>query len=422
MGQENQIQQEKETPKPALGSQEKKVSKKSSKPLKNNRPEATIQRKLQEIANNNPRAEALESLKSMASNKASIQMAKDKDMSPSLSDMDAINAIDKKASGKAMDVTKEEFLTNNSTDNTIQREENEAALEEAQGGAPENQQLFVSVIKSINVEGLEGYPVKKAKLESESRSKMIKKGVSGGDIDQLLTMPLIQHEIEMIAKGGSKVKKLAEGIEVQLLNGKKYDAFLQQIGNVTGGEVHAAPLKNYARMKTKEEDKYGGDIGRIKDVIRASFIFHTVDGIKAAQDLIEKMSSHTVIEIKDRFKVTEAQLSENLNYKDVIFIIETDNITGYPVKIELQLHLHGLHEAKTKITKSFPNQEHHEHVLSIAPTLGLDPAKIKDNKYTGHDFYKVIRELEKSEIPLEKDIVNEAKNQSRSIYGSASSA
>jgi hypothetical protein len=403
VGQENQIQQEKETPKPALGSQEKKVSKKSSKPLKNNRPEATIQRKLQEIANNNPRAEALESLKSMASNKASIQMAKDKDMSPSLSDMDAINAIDKKASGKAMDVTKEEFLTNNSTDNTIQREENEAALEEAQGGAPENQQLFVSVIKSINVEGIEGYPVKKAKLESESRSKMIKKGVSGGDIDQLLTMPLIQHEIEMIAKGGSKVKKLAEGIEVQLLNGKKYDAFLQQIGNVTGGEVHAAPLKNYARMKTKEEDKYGGDIGRIKDVIRASFIFHTVDGIKAAQDLIEKMSSHTVIEIKDRFKVT-------------------DNITGYPVKIELQLHLHGLHEAKTKITKSFPNQEHHEHVLSIAPTLGLDPAKIKDNKYTGHDFYKVIRELEKSEIPLEKDIVNEAKNQSRSIYGSASSA
>ncbi len=111
MVQENQIQQEKETPKPALGSQEKKVSKKSSKPLKNNRPEATIQRKLQEVANNNPRAEALESLKSMASNKASIQMAKDKDMSPSLSDMDAINAIDKKASGKAMDVTKEEFLT-----------------------------------------------------------------------------------------------------------------------------------------------------------------------------------------------------------------------------------------------------------------------------------------------------------------------
>ncbi len=108
---ENHIQQEQKTLKPALGSQEKKVSKKSSKPLKNNRPEASIQRKLQEIANNNPRAEALESLKSMASSKASIQMAKDKDMSPSLSDMDSINAIDKKASDKAMDVTKEEFLT-----------------------------------------------------------------------------------------------------------------------------------------------------------------------------------------------------------------------------------------------------------------------------------------------------------------------
>ena len=172
-------------------------------------------------------------------------------------------------------------------------------------------------------------------------------------------------------------------------------------------------------MKTKEEDKYGGDIGRIKDVIRASFIFHAVEGIKAAQELIANMSSHTVIEIKDRFEVTEEELSENLNYKDVIFIVETANITGYPVKIELQLHLHGLHEAKTKIKAPFPNPEHHKHVLSIAPTLGLDPTKIKDNQYTGHDFYKVIRELTKSEIPLEKDIVNEARNQSRSIYGGA---
>ena len=51
--------------------------------------------------------------------------------------------------------------TNNSTNNTIQREENEAALEEAQGGVPENQQLFVSVIKCINVEGIKGYLEKK---------------------------------------------------------------------------------------------------------------------------------------------------------------------------------------------------------------------------------------------------------------------
>tara|TARA_B110000046_G_scaffold97870_1_gene105499 strand:- start:204 stop:1460 length:1257 start_codon:yes stop_codon:yes gene_type:complete len=416
VGIEDHIQQEKEQTKISLGAQEKKVSKKPTKSVKNSRPEAITQRKLQDMANNKPQGKQTAQLQS-------IQKQKNKTGLPN-----HLKTGIENLSGISIDNYRPEFVmesklaslaTNNSTDNTIQREENEAALEEAQGGVPENQQLFVSVIKSINVEGIKGYPEKKDKLESESRLKMINEGVSDGDIDQLLTMPLIQHKIEMIAKGGSKVKKLAEGIEVQLLNGKKYDAFLQQIGNVTGGEVHAAPLKNYARMKTKEEDKYGGDIGRIKDVIRASFIFHAVEGIKAAQELIANMSSHTVIEIKDRFEVTEEELSENLNYKDVIFIIETANITGYPVKIELQLHLHGLHEAKTKIKAPFSNQEHHKHVLSIAPTLGLDPAKIKDNQYTGHDFYKVIRELTKSEIPLEKDIVNEAKNQSRSIYGSA---
>ena len=69
MDQENQIQQEKETPKPALGSQEKKVSKKPSKPVKSRRPEAIAQRKLKDMVGDSPQVMRSSSFHDMANNK-----------------------------------------------------------------------------------------------------------------------------------------------------------------------------------------------------------------------------------------------------------------------------------------------------------------------------------------------------------------
>ncbi|MCG8413736.1 MAG: hypothetical protein MI746_05900 [Pseudomonadales bacterium] len=275
-----------------------------------------------------------------------------------------------------------------------------------------------AALGTVDLEGLKGYEEKKAKLIDFARDHLKGKGATEDDIAATLSLPLIDHRISILSRG-SKTKLLAEGIEVQHIQSEKFNAFLDNIGSATGSEVHAAPLKNYARMKTKEDDKYGGDIGRIKDVIRASFIFEDVKQIIAAQETIKGMGSHTVVEEKDRFDVSEAEASENLNYRDVIFIVQTDQITGTPVKIELQLHLRSLHEAKTKVKASFPNVEHHNHVMKITGRLGLNKGKIQDNQYTGHDFYKVIRELTKSEVQFEQEIVEAAKTESRKIYGGA---
>lgn len=73
MEQESEIQQEKETPKPAFGSQEKKVSKKPSKSVNDSRPEATVQRKLKDMANDSPQAMRLSSFHDIANNKPQVK-------------------------------------------------------------------------------------------------------------------------------------------------------------------------------------------------------------------------------------------------------------------------------------------------------------------------------------------------------------
>lgn len=286
------------------------------------------------------------------------------------------------------------------------------------GGVAPHQKEIYATLGGVDLSGVEGYDAKRELLVARVTETMQGKGASDNEIKQTLALPLIDHRISILSRG-SKTQKLAEGIEVQHLQSEKFNAFLDNIGAQTNSEVHAAPLKNYQRMQAKEEDKYGGDIGRIKDVIRASFIFENVEQIGVAQETIKAMGSHKVVEEKNRFDVDAAQLEENLNYRDVIFIVETDQITGNPVKIELQLHLRALHEAKTKIKASFPNAAHHEHVLKIAGSLGLDKSKIAANQYTGHDFYKVIRELTKSTDAFEQEIVATAKTESKKIYGSA---
>ncbi len=286
------------------------------------------------------------------------------------------------------------------------------------GGVAPHQKEIYATLGGVDLGGAEGYEAKRALLIASATETLRAKGVSDDEIQQTLELPLIDHRISILLRG-SKTQKLAEGIEVQHIQSEKFNAFLDNIGAQTNSEVHAAPLKNYQRMQAKEEDKYGGDIGRIKDVIRASFIFESVAQIGVAQDVIKGMGTHTVVEEKNRFDVDAAQLDENLNYRDVIFIVETEQITGNPVKIELQLHLRALHEAKTKIKASFPNAAHHEHVMKIAGRLGLNKGKIAANEYTGHDFYKVIRELTKSDEQFEQEIVEAAKIESKKIYGGA---
>ncbi len=298
----------------------------------------------------------------------------------------------------------------------------QAKVAQLQGDAPSgpapHQKEIYATLGGVDLSGVEGYEAKKALLIARVEETMREKGASDDEISQTLALPLIDHRISILSRG-SKTQKLAEGIEVQHMQSEKFNAFLDNIAAQTNSEVHAAPLKNYQRMKAKEEDKYGGDIARIKDVIRASFIFENVEQIGVAQETIKGMSTHTIVEEKNRFDVKQAKLEENLNYRDVIFIVETTQITGKPVKIELQLHLRALHEAKTKIKASFPIDAHHDHVMGIAGSLGLNKGKISGNQYTGHDFYKVIRELTKSDNQLEQEIVEAAKTESKKIYGGA---
>jgi len=78
-----------------------------------NRSGAIAQRKIQKMANNSHQVSQLSAFQAMANNGSQhnqVVQLENGDMSPSLQDMDDINAIDKKAGEKSMEVTKQEYL------------------------------------------------------------------------------------------------------------------------------------------------------------------------------------------------------------------------------------------------------------------------------------------------------------------------
>ena len=318
--------------------------------------------------------------------------------------------------------------------------------------------------------------------------------------------PLLQSQIDILARGSSKVKKLSEGMEVQVLgkgpaNFRRYlnllqartgsDYIVEDGGAKTIKEIEMAPLKGYARMGVKETEKYGGLVSKINDVVRCSLLFHTLDEILAADQALRAIpeEQHTVIQTKDRFGIlgkglfpkgglsrqvkndTEAE-ETNLNYRDIIYIVEVRGVVNRPINIEVQFHLDTMHAAKSdkKLAANMFGKEGTAKNL-IIPDSGRQETIGNDEKekepdgsemmvdrgsqdivakygseigltnsmafyeqagFTGHDLYKIIRYFdlkkfspttEMSDISMQDRITaqkasEDAKQMSRDLYGS----
>ena len=345
-------------------------------------------------------------------------------------------------------------------------------------------------------------------LETELKAESSKQEVRE-QMALLDTSPVLQSKIDILARGGSKVGKLTEGMEVQVLgkgpaNFRRYlnllqaktgsDYVLDVNGTKIFREIEMAPLKGYARMGVKETEKYGGLVSKINDVVRCSLLFHTLDEILAADKALRAIpeDQHTIVQTKDRFGIlgkglfpagglsrqvkddSEAE-ETNLNYRDIIYIVEVKGIVNRPINIEVQFHLETMHEAKSdkKLAASMFGKEGTAKNL-IIPKSGLqETANDYDEKetetengsseklvdrgsqdivakygaeigltnsmafyeqagFTGHDLYKIIRyfdlkrfspETETSDISMTDRITaqkasEDAKQMSRALYGS----
>ncbi len=159
------------------------------------------------------------------------------------------------------------------------------------------------------------------------------------------------------------------------------------------GEVKAAGLKKQARSKEKVEKKYGGDIKRLNDVLRASVIFYHKEGLDKARELLGSDGSglNKKIEgqVKDRFKDREkadkvnSVLKEGSGYMDVQFKVVYGTIS-----FEIQLHVQPLIKAK--------------------------------GEGGGHDLYNIVRTIEakpkQTWSKKEEEVVKTLNALSRQIY------
>jgi hypothetical protein len=278
-----------------------------------------------------------------------------------------------------------------------------------------------------------------------------------------IILPEVQSKIAILAKGGtSKTIKLGEGLRMQFFDGAAaFKAYLLSLHKTTGAIKHGddvaellellAPLKGLARMEVKEQEKYEGVVAKIKDVSRTSLMFESIEQIKAADAKLRAMDQHKIIETKDRFGILDQEIfnqgdgsrqtkkgskemeTNNLNYRDIIYIVQVKNILAdQEVKMEIQFHAKKMHDAKSDktIAKTYLSEsaemikDHGTVINEYYKKIGLTATNIdtyKENGFTGHDLYKIIRCFDLKEFKDNESATGAkeaAKELSRKIYGS----
>jgi len=299
----------------------------------------------------------------------------------------------------------------------------------------------------------------------EDRKLQIKKHLEKENFtSNQIDLPKVQSKIELLAKGGtSKTKLLGDGLRMQYLDGATaFKEYLLSLHKTTGAIKYGeddgaellkllAPLKGLARMEVKEQEKYEGVVAKIKDVSRTSLMFKSISQIKAADAKLRAMDQHKIIETKDRFGILDKEIFDqgdgsrqtkkgseemeknNLNYRDIIYIVQVKNILAdKEVKMEIQFHAENMHNAKSDkdIASKYKAQsaemikDHGIVINEYYKEIGLTATNIKTyekNGFTGHDLYKIIRYFDLKEFKDNESATGAkeaAKELSRDIYGS----
>lgn len=115
----------------------------------------------------------------------------------------------------------------------------------------------------------------------------------------------------------------------------------------SGFELKVADLKKKPRAIYKFIYKYGYDVRRLTDIMRASIIFDDLDSIRQAAEVIHKHFGG-IRNIKDRIASPI-----DSGYRDVLI-----NVQYGDVMVEIQLHLRAFYKLKSSMHKTYKKARH----------------------------------------------------------------
>jgi len=124
----------------------------------------------------------------------------------------------------------------------------------------------------------------------------------------------------------------------------KLDAIFQQLASAHAGvEYHRGPPKKNGRLFQKARLSYGGNVRRITDFERCSFVCVDFQAMVLLFNAVTKEVA--VVRIKNRFSKKNREATESGGYRDLQMVVRLEG----GLLLEVQIHLEAFHDLKTQV-------------------------------------------------------------------------
>lgn len=160
---------------------------------------------------------------------------------------------------------------------------------------------------------------------------------------------------------------------------KLHEDFTEYVNDVirdTGGEMVIAPLKSFKRVTEKVEEDYGGDFRKVKDVLRSTAVFESVEECERFYEKFFKEQEVTKAHID--FK------TEGYQGANIVVVYK-----GYNVEVQVNTALN----MALKDNFNSPMIQRAEEILREA---GVRPNM-------GHKYYEVFRKAKSKDLKVYSD-------------------
>ena len=135
---------------------------------------------------------------------------------------------------------------------------------------------------------------------------------------------------------------------------KKFDALsddmelvFESISSETGSTFQPGPNKKIERIFEKANLSYSGNLRRVTDYKRVTFICETFNTLSATLRVID--GKFEIVRVKNRFSKKNRTAKETGGYRDCQILVR---LLPSGLLLEVQLHLLAIHDLKTKIGTS----------------------------------------------------------------------
>ena len=136
-------------------------------------------------------------------------------------------------------------------------------------------------------------------------------------------------------------QKLEKLYEVAAKHKDSFDSFGESIAKEIGGKYNGAPLKSSKRATEKIVAEYGGNVSKIKDILRSTIEVNDLQGAQTA--ITEIKAKYKVVDSSSR-NLLDVNIESNLfGYRDAKFNIEIEGMVA-----EIQVNLPEMLKAKEK--------------------------------------------------------------------------